>query len=73
MFVFVAPEKYDGKQKVFQEVYKSPELLSPFEAIKVLCDARKAHPSDLGWVEFMGHIERTPNGKWRAVRYHAKY
>lgn len=71
--MFVAPEKRDGKQKVFQEVFKSPEILRPIEAIKILNEIRKAHPSELGWVEFSGYVERTPSGKWCAVRYHAKY
>lgn len=69
-----APETMNGKQKVFEETFESPlEKDTEADALKVLDDIREIHDEAHGWVEIEGYAEQLPNGKWRAVRYHAKY
>ena len=69
-----APETLDGKRKVFEETFMSPSVFSSQdEALKVLDEIRDCHPSDHGWIELAGYVEKNPNGKWCAIRHHAKY
>ena len=69
-----APETLDGKRKVFEETFISPAVFSSHdEALKVLDEIRDCHPSDHGWIELAGYVEKNPNGKWCAIRHHAKY
>ena len=69
-----APAVLNGKQKVFEETFVSPfQKETKGDALRVLNAIRTCHPSILGWVEFEGFGEQLPNGKWRAVRHHAKY
>lgn len=69
-----AEENLGGKTKVYEETFRSPfEKETESEALRTLNDIRAAHPASYGWVEFEGYVEKLPNGKWRAVRYHAKY
>lgn len=64
----------EGKTKIYEETFKSPfEKDSRADALKVLDAIRDAHPTTYGWVEIDGYVEQLPNGKWRAVRRHAKY
>ena len=69
-----APEILNGKVKTFEEIFRSPfEKETESDALRTLNAIRKAHPNSSGWVEFEGYAEKLPNGKWRAVRYHAQY
>ena len=69
-----APETMNGKQKVFEETFESPfEKDTEADALKVLDEIRKTHNEFHGWLEFDGFADQLPNGKWRAVRHHAKY
>lgn len=62
------------KEKVFEETFISPFLKNTEgDALRVLTAIREAHPASSGWVEKRGFAEQLPNGKWRAVRQHAKY
>lgn len=61
-------------QEVYREVFVSPfEKDTEGDALRVLQDIRDAHPSASGWKEIQGFVEKLPNGKFRAVREHAKY
>ena len=61
-------------QEVFREVFVSPFYKeTEGDAMKVLQAIRKAHPATSGWKEIRGFVEKLPNGKYRAVREHAKY
>lgn len=63
----------DTKKYSFHEVFKSPfEKETEGAALDVLQEIRKAHPASKGWVELNSYVEHLPNGKWRAVREHAK-
>lgn len=63
-----------GKTKVFEEKFVSPfEKENQSDALRVLDAIRAEHPASKGWVEEEGFAEQLPNGKWRAVRKHAKY
>ena len=69
-----APTTFNGKNKVFEETFVSPfQRETEGDALRVLDAIRSSHPSFYGWVEFAGYAEQLPNGKWRAVRHHAKY
>lgn len=69
-----APETINGKTKVFEETFISPfEKNSESEALMVLDEIRKSHNSNSGWEEFKGYAKQLANGKWIAVRHHAKY
>ncbi len=69
-----ATTSLEGKQKVYEETFKSPfEKDSRESALRVLTAIRAAHPAVCGWVEIDGYVEQLPNGKWRAVRHHAQY
>lgn len=62
------------KTKVFEETFVSAfEKETEGDALKVLDAIRASHPASSGWVEEAGYAEPLPNGKWRAVRKHAKY
>ena len=59
---------------LFHERFVSPiECDTEAEAMRVLNDIRESHPERLGWKEIYGFVEKLPNGKFRAVREHAKY
>ncbi|MBQ2916859.1 MAG: hypothetical protein IJE59_01575 [Clostridia bacterium] len=63
----------DTKKYSFEEVFKSPfEKNTEKEALDVLQEIRECHPASAGWVELNAYAEKLPNGKWRAVRQHAK-
>lgn len=63
-----------AKGGIFVETFESPfEKDTEEEALKVLDDIRKEHDSSHGWVEQYAYAEPLPNGKWRAVRRHAKH
>jgi len=69
-----APEMRNGKLKVFEETFVSPfEKDTEADALMVLDEIRFEHCSYYGWVEFAGYAEQLSNGKWHAVRHHAKY
>lgn len=54
----------------FKEIFRSPFLKdTESDALRVLEQIRKAHPSSAGWVEIRGYVE-PHNGKYRAVREH---
>lgn len=60
--------------KVYQSTFTSPfEKHSKDEALKILDCIRNAFSKECGWIEISGYVEQLPNGKWRAVRHHAKY
>lgn len=62
------------KTKVFEETFVSPfEKDTKGAALVVLNSIREGHPESSGWEEIDGFVEQLPNGKWRAVRHHAKY
>lgn len=64
----------EGKVKTFEETFKSPfERDTQAGALQVLEAIRAEHPASSGWVEETAYVEQLPNGKWRAVRKHAKY
>lgn len=57
----------------FREVFKSPFVKeTEGDALDVLQAIRDSHPASKGWVELNAYVEKLPNGKWRAVREHAK-
>lgn len=57
----------------FKETFVSPfEKDTQEEAFEVLDAIREAHPAEKGWVEIKAWVEKTTNGKWRAVRCHEK-
>ena len=59
---------------VFHERFVSSiECDTEKEAMRVLNAIREAHPESSGWKEIIGFVEKLPNGKFRAVREHAKY
>ena len=61
-------------EKVYREVFVSPfEKNTEDEALEVLRKIREGHSEMYGWVEIRGFAEKLPNGKYRAVREHAKY
>ncbi len=63
-----------AKREVYREVFISPfEKDTEGEALNVLQSIRSCHPSMYGWEEIRGFVEKLPNGKYRAVREHAKY
>lgn len=63
----------DTKKYSFHEVFKSPfEKETEGEALDVLQKIRDEYPASKGWVELNAYAEKLPNGKWRAVRDHAK-
>lgn len=63
----------DKKEFSFEEVFKSPfEKETEGDALNVLQAIRDTHPASKGWVELNAYVEKLPNGKWRAVRHHAK-
>ena len=68
-----APQTHNGKQKVYEETFVSPEKDSESSALLTLRNIRMCHSSDSGWVDLSGYVEKLPNGKWHAVRHHAKY
>ena len=69
-----APKFMNGKAKVFEETFTSPfEKDTEADALMVLDKIRDEHPSTSGWSEFEAYVEHLSNGKWRAVRHHAKY
>ena len=69
-----APEVINGKNKVFEETFVSPfQKETEGDALRVLDTIRSNHPASSGWVEFEAFAEKLSNGKWRAVRHHAKY
>ena len=69
-----APATMNDKTKVFEEVFRSPfEKETESDALKVLQAIREVHDEAHGWVEILARAEQLPNGKWRAVRHHAKY
>lgn len=62
------------KEQIFEETFISPfEKDTEIDALKVLDDIRKEHDASQGWVERNAYVEQLPNGKWRAVRQHAKF
>lgn len=69
-----APTTMNNKTKVFEETFISPFLKdTQGDALKVLDEICNQHNSSYGWIEFSGYTEQLSNGKWRAVRHHAKY
>ena len=68
------PKIFEGRKRLYSEVFKSPfEKDTPEEALKVLEQIRKTHPAEVGWVEFDAYVQPLSNGKYIAVRNHAKY
>ena len=68
-----APMYYNGKEKKFEETFRSPFVKPTEEAARKVLDAiREAHPAYYGWIEFEAYIEKVPEG-YRAVRHHAQY
>lgn len=64
----------EGRTKTFEETFVSPfQRETESSALEVLEAIRAVHPAYYGWVEESGYVEQLPNGKWRAVRKHAKY
>lgn len=62
------------KKEVYREVFVSPfEKDTEVDALKVLQEIRECHSAMYGWKEIRGFAEKLPNGKYRAVREHAKY
>lgn len=56
-----------------EEIFKSPfEKETEGDALDDLQEIRKKYPASSGWVELNAYVEKLPNGKWRAVRHHAK-
>ena len=69
-----APEEFDGRKKIFEEVFKTPaNFWTKQQAEDVLNSIRESHNSSCGWVEFEAQTEKMSNGLWRAVRHHAQY
>lgn len=68
-----AAQTLNGKTKVYEETFTSPEKDSESAALYTLRNIRICHSTDHGWIELSGYVEQLPNGKWRAVRHHAKY
>ena len=67
-------ETLKGKKKVVEETFKWPnELSSEDEALKVLNVIRHRYPSSKGWIEIAGYVKPLQNGKWCAIRHHARY
>lgn len=63
----------DTQNYSYHEVFKSPSTQeSEGDALDVLQKIRESHPASKGWVELNAYVEKMPNGKWRAVRDHAK-
>ena len=63
-----------SKREVYREVFVSPfEMDTEGDALKVLAAIRECHSAMYGWKEIRGFVEKLPNGKYRAVREHAKY
>ena len=65
-----------NRRMVSSKIFETPAVFdSKAEALKVLDNIRKSHPSSLGWEEIGdgGYVVLCSNGKWRAVRCHAKY
>lgn len=61
-------------KEVYQEVFVSPfEKDTEGEALRVLQEIRNSHSAMYGWKEIRGFVQELPNGKYRAVREHAKY
>jgi len=57
----------------FEETFVSPfEKDTQAEAFAVLEEIRRVHSAEKGWVEISSCVEKTKNGKWRAVRHHKK-
>lgn len=62
------------KREVYREVFVSPfEKDTQSDALKVLQAIREFYSTIYGWEEISGFAEKLPNGKYRAVREHAKY
>ena len=58
---------------VFKETFVSPfEKDTQEEAFEVLEEIRRVHSAEKGWIEISSCVEKTSNGKWRAVRCHEK-
>ena len=59
--------------KVYYEKFISPfEKDTEIEALEVLDSIREDHPKSKGWVELAGYAKELGNGKWIAIRRHAK-
>lgn len=68
-----APMYNDGKEKQYEEVFRSPVALPTREAAKKVLEAiRKEHTESKGWAELEAGIEETPKG-FIAIRHHVKY
>lgn len=68
-----APKYWNGKTKVYEEVFKGPHAYeSMAEAEKKLEAIRKAHPESSGWHELESGIDQTEEG-WTVYRHHAQY
>ncbi len=64
----------NNKEEVYRETFFSPfEKDTEEDAFKVLQAIRESHSEIYGWKEIRGFVEKLPNGKYRAVREHAKY
>ena len=62
-----------NERDYYIETFRSPfEKETEKEALKVLQEIRNVHSSEHGWEELEGYIEELSNGKYRAVRKHAK-
>ncbi len=68
MLVYTSP-----KRMVDSNIFRSPYLDTKAEALEVLDNIRKNYSVELGWTELDGYVVRCSNGKWRAIRSHAKY
>lgn len=61
-------------KEVYREVFVSPfQEETEGNALRILQQIRDAHPSEYGWKEIRGFVEKLPNGKYRAVREHVKF
>ena len=68
-----APEVYEGKRKVFEEVFVSNATCSnELSALSVLDSIRSCHNSSYGWLEIDAGVKPVEGG-FKAYRHHAKY
>lgn len=62
------------RREVYREVFVSPfERDTEEDALKVLQAIRENYSTMYGGEEIKGFVEKLPNGKYHAVREHAKY
>ncbi len=65
-----------NRRMVSSKIFETPAVFdSKAEALRALDNIRESYPSSSGWEEIGdgGYVVQCSNGKWRAVRHHAKY